>query len=329
MSETVEQSGSQGGETASIEDVQRTLRELQRKSEDLERNLESERRQRASLENVLETERFGRVTAEQDRDTQAARVLTEAELRWNAEKEAAAAAAAAKQKEIDQAEEAYYRYAEGGDWKEAAKAQRVMAEAAAEAQAERQRLRWLETNREKLVPKTPPQQPQRQAEPAATHRYQRFVSGPLVGGEEEWLDRRPQFQTDASYREQVFAATNLAAKKYARGSDNYLREIERLLDEEPAQDSRRSRNRRNEDDYDDDAPAPRRQSADLPPSRRAGPGERPSGSDLAAQLTDEEKEMADNMYGNPNNSLQYVPDRAKRQKLYADNKQIMLKMRAR
>jgi hypothetical protein len=328
MSEALEHQDT-GGEVATVEDVQRTLAELKREKEDLSKELERERRQRVSLESNLDVERTGRATAEAERDTHAARVVSEAELRWNAEREAAQAAITAKQKDIEQAEEAYSRHADLGDWKEAAKAQRIMAEAAAEATAERQRLKWLESNKEKLVPKAPVVQPRERQEPG--HRYQKYV-GALVGGEEEWLDQRPKFQSDPTYREEVIAASNLAGKRYTRGSEKYLREIERLLDEDPQTDDRRNdRQSRNQRDHDNDEPAPRQrsQSADLPPSRRAGPGERPSGSDVVAKLTEDEMEMADGMYGNPNNSNWYEPDRGKRYKRYAENLKMMQQMRAR
>jgi hypothetical protein len=330
LSVTIEQDqelpGSSGGDVANEDDVRRTLQELQRKHTDVERELASERAKRLSLESNLTSEQIARTTAEADRDTHAARVTTEAEARWNAEKSQATTAITSTTQALDAAEEDYARHAELGEWKDAAKAQRAIAEHASELNALKQKQQWLDNNKEKLVPKPAQrvvEQPRRQQEQVRppSHRYAQHISGDLVGGEEAWLDARPQFQSDQNYREDVFAASNVAARKHARGTDAYFGEIERILGEEgrqrttqddpPGQQQPRSGARQN-------------QSADLAPSRRSGPGQQPAGSQQEWRLTPDEKEMADGMYGNPNSIAGwYEPDPAKRYKRYYDNAQLM------
>lgn len=324
MSETIDQdaNGSGGGDVANEDDVRRTLQELQRKQTDTERELASERARRVTLESTLTSEQIARTTAEADRDTHAARVVNEAELRWNAEKGQATTAIASTEQAISAAEEDYARHAELGDWKEAAKAQRAMAEQASELHTLKQKQQWLDNNKEKLVPKLAArstEQPQRVAEapPRSSHKYANHV-GDLVGGEEAWLDARPQFQNDATYRQDVMNASGIAARKHTRGTEPYFREIERILGEEGEQpDPRQQRQAR------------QGQSADLAPSRRSGPGQQPAGSQQEWHLTEDEKEMADGMYGNPNSITGwYEPSAPKRYKRYYDNMQMMKAQRA-
>lgn len=322
MSETIverEAGGSLGGDVANEDDVRRTLQELQRKYTDTERELSSERARRVTLESTLTSEQIARTTAEADRDTHAARVSTEAELRWNAEKSQATTAIASSEHAITAAEEDYARYAELGEWKEAAKAQRALAEHATELHALKQKQQWLDNNKEKLVPKPAPraeQQPRRPAEPssrAPNHRYAQHISGELAGGEEAWLDARPQFQSDPNYREDVFAASNVAGRKHSRGTDQYFREIERILGEEaPQQEGQYPPARQ-------PAKPGVRQSADLPASRRAGPGETPAAGRGEVRLSGDEVEVADGLYGDPNSDW-YIADTGKRYSHYAEMK---------
>ena len=325
MSATTE--NTDGGFTldvASEDDVRRTLQELQRKNSDLEKDLATERSRRVNVETNLDGERVARTTAEAERDTHAARVTTEAEARWNAEKAAATTAISAKEKALELAEDDYARHAELGEWKEAAKAQTKIATETAEIHALRQKAEWLETNKEKLVPKpvVRTEQPRAPAEPASNHRYAKLITGPLVGGEEAWLDARPKFQSDAAYREEVFSASAFAARRHERGSDSYFREIERILGEESEQPN----NRRNDPPPPRNQPSNRQaQSADLPASRRSGPGENPAGSQGEIRLTPEEVDMADGLYGNPNSEKDwYIADPAKRYAHYHEMKQRKL-----
>jgi hypothetical protein len=322
LSETVvdqEVTGGPGGDVANEDDVRRTLQELQRKHTDVERELASERAKRVTLESTLTSEQIARTTAEADRDTHAARVATEAELRWNAEKSQATTAITSSEQAIAAAEEDYARYAELGEWKEAAKAQRALAEHATELHSLKQKQQWLDNNKEKLVPKPAArveQQPRRAAEPAPrapNHRYAQHISGELASGEEAWLDARPQFQNDPNYREDVFAASNVAARKHSRGTDGYFREIERILGEEVQQQEETPARQPAK-------PAARsNQSADLPASRRSGPGESPAGARGEVRLSGDEVEVADGLYGDPNSDW-YIADTGKRYSHYAEMK---------
>jgi hypothetical protein len=319
MSDTIEKTDdSPNFEVAGEDDVRRTLAELQRKNIDLEKEVAAERNRRVSLETNLEGERVARTTAETERDSHAARVVTEAESRWNAEKAATTTAISMKEKALETAEESYARHAELGEWKEAAKAQSAMAREAAELHTLRQKVEYLESNKERMVPKPSPRTEQRQAAPVHTHRYAQFINGDLVGDEERWLDERPQFSRDPSYRQQVFSASAIAAARHARGTEPYFREIERILgeDQNDRQDTRQD-NRRDRQDYDDRAnQRQQRQSADLPASRRAAPGADPSEGQRTIRLTADEREIADSMFGDPNQETFYIADQGKRYEHY-------------
>lgn len=308
MSETIDHNSGAGAEHASGDDVERTLQELRREKTDLERTLNTERAARQRLEGNLDSERVARTTAEIQRDEATTRVVSEAEQRWNAEKAAAEGTISSRQQALDAAEEDYARHADLGDWKAAAKAQRAIAEATTELHSTRQYLKHLDTNKERLIPKAPPARVDTPA-PAtrANHRYAQHIPGELVSGEEAWLDQRPKFQNDQSYREEVYAASNLAVKRHARGSDGYFREMERLMGEEAPR-------REAQHDPVDDGNPPRREaggrqpSADLPASRRAAPGQQPAGSRADISLSADERDMADGIYGDPNRKDFYIAD---------------------
>lgn len=313
---TEDTANTEGGEVASAEDIKRTLQELQRKHTDTEQELAAERAARRTLETNLHGEQAARTTAESERDSHAARVTTEAEGRWTAEKAQVMTAIAAADKDLDAAEEEYARHSELGDWKEAAKVQRRSHTKAAELHSLKERSAWLDNNKDRIIPKVAPVTTRvEQTRPAApvsegpVHKYSEHVTGALVGGEEAFLDARPQFRTDTGYRKQLLAASGFAAEKYTRGSEPYLREIERILGEEPRQEST------------DRTPAPRQpparsQSADLPASRRAGPGESPAGGRGEIHLTAEEVDIADAMFGDVNQEGFYIADRGKRLEHY-------------
>ncbi len=317
MSETLENQGGVSVEVATEDDVKRTLRELQGRNAELEREVNAERARRQSLETNLDGERVARTTAELQRDEHASRVVSEAEGRWNAEKNATEAAIAARLQAVQAAQDDFATHSEMGEWNKAAEAQAAIAEATAELYNERQKLKYLETNKDRIVPQAPrrTETPARVEQPTTTHRYARFINGPLVGGEEAFLDARPRFQTDETYRKHLFAASEMANTKFARGSEPYLREIERILGEEltDAGDGGQQR----------DTPPPRQQtrtqSADLPASRRSEPGRAPAGSQVEIRLTPEQVEMADGMYGNPNDPNWYIADPKERYTRYAAN----------
>ena len=342
-------------EHASTEDVARTLSELRRTAErvpDLESQLKAERARRLNLESNLDGERVARTTAEIERDQATTRVVSEAESRWAAEKSAAEAAIVSREQALEQAVEDFTRHSELGDWKEAGKAQRAIAEATAEKHAALSRVSWLESNKERIIPKAPTRTEVERPAARPSHKYAHIITNELVGGEEAWIDSRPKIISDPAYRQTVFDASNLASRRFERGSEPYLREIERILGEDERDDRRdrdeprgrgreyddRDRGYRDEprsrggdrDDRDRDRDVrvePRRRefdnNADLPPARRSGPGQQPSGSQ-EIRLTPEEAEIADGMYGDPNSGPDwYVPSQKDRYLRYAANKAKM------
>ena len=308
-------------EIASMDDVRRTLEALQKRVPNLEKELATERARRQSVETNYQNERAARTTAETERDGHAARVVSEAEARWTAEKEAAQAAIAARESELESAEEEYARCAELGNWAEAAKAQRKMAEETAKLERHRERLQILETNKDRLIPKMPAVV-ERSAQPEPSgHRYQHLIKGELVGGEEAWLDQRPQFQNDRNYQQRVFNASAIAVQNFTRGSEPYFREIERILGENASSD-RKDTTTRN-DDVPKRRDSEREMSADLPASRRSAPGQEPAGAQRQVRLTPDEVDIADGLYGNPNDTDWYIANPAERYRKYHENKQRM------
>lgn len=343
MSQTTTEQPAASGDPVTLEDVQRALQELRGQNETLTQQLESERALRTSTQSELGSERQARTVAEQERDGHAARAVSEAEQRWNTEKELTTQSIATQRSALAAAEESYARHAEAGEWKEAGAAQRQIAEAAAKLDRFEQRATWLETNKERLVPKVvsreqprpAPNQPQTApaAVPLPAHRYAQFIEGPLATGEQEWLDKRPQFSTDAGYRDQVFSASAIATKRgHPRGTPAHFRELERILGEgQPVAP------RQQAEEILDTGPGASggysgngggngaaRPSADLPPSRRAAPGQQPAGAQQPVRLTPDEVEIADGMYGQPTLEGSYIADPAERYRHYYNLKQLQI-----
>jgi hypothetical protein len=327
MSDVLDHQQENRGEPAGADDVERMLTELRRDRDAAILERDTERNQRLSLQDRLRTESEARSTAEQQRDDKEVSLVNAAEQRFNAEKNAASSGLTAQKSALVAAKDAYARHAEAGEWKEAADAQERIADATARVHSHEQKLEWLDSNKEKLVPKASPQEarqpPARQAPPPpppATGRYGHLVNGGLVGGEEAWLDKRPRFTTDENYRTDVFNASVIASRKFPRGSADNLAEIERILGEsqEPARRDPQERDPPPARQHQDRAP-----SADLPASRRAGPGHEPAGSARAVRLTENEVEVADGMYGQPN-SDNYIADPGERYKHYWENKQKLI-----
>jgi hypothetical protein len=322
------------------------LDELQRKHDETARELNTERSRRISIETELNGERSARTVAEQERDNNAARVVTEAEQKYNAQVQAVKTQITSLDRQMGDTQAALERALESGDHKEVGRLQRSMAEIGGEIATLKQQDRFLETNKERIVPKVPAPTERRPATPTPSGRYAGVVGGPLHGGEEAWLDKRPQFMTDEGYRQAVFNASALAARKHTRGTDDYLRELERIMGEEPANGNGRQPPRRTETQQqaedEETGGAPARQpaarqdggyqsggapSADLPASRRAGPGQNPGGR-VQFTLTPQQREIADGMWGNPNNTdpnspFAYIPDEAERYRKYWENDRKM------
>lgn len=307
MSDVVDQPG-QTGEPVSPDDLRHMLDEARGRAATLERELTTERSNRIATEHDRDTERTARIVTEQDRDTHAARATSEAERRYNAEKEAVKGGMEAQEALARTAEDAYARHAEAGDWKEAGRAQRQIAEATARLTNLRGQHDYLENNKERLVP--PVAAPRREAPRPSGDRISELVGGQLAPGEREWLQQRPKFLDDSSYRGQVFGASQVAnSRGLARGSEAYFREMEKILGE--GADTRAA----------DPTPVQRGQSSDMTPQRRVSPGAAPTGG-REVKLTADQAEIADGMYGQPN-SDNYLPNPADRYQKYYDNMERM------
>lgn len=309
MSEVLEQQVNQEGQVTT-DDLRKMLDDVRREKEEVTRERDTERTNRYQTQQELEQERAARLVTEQERDGAAARVVSAEEQRYNAQKAAVSQGIEAQKERVSAAEEALARHSEIGEWKLAAQAQRQMAEAAAKLANLEVQHDYLETNKERLVPPAPkPEQRQTVQQPQFVDRLSQLVGGQLIGGERGWLEKRPKFVEDAGYRNQVFGASQLAAGKgYARGSEPYFKEMERILGEE-AQEPTQQRMQR---EVQERAP-----SADIAPQRRSSPGQVPQGS-REIRLTADQAEVANGLYGNPN-SGDYIPDEAERYRKYHEN----------
>lgn len=305
MSDVIEQPGQSGTETQVTEDdLRRMLADANKQRDDVTRERDVERAARTNAESLVTAERNARLLTEHERDANAGRVLSEAEQKYNAQKDAVKSGIAAQTGIATQAEDALARHMEVGDHKAAAASQRQLASAEAELNALRRQEAYLETNKEKFVqPVVKPPVREVRAAPQAD-RLNEVVSD-LLPTERKWLETRPQFLTDPNYQVSVFDASRIASRKFARGSDPYIKEIERILGESA------------EASPSPPAPAPTRErapSADIAPQRRAAPGQQPQGSQEWT-LTPEMVEAADGIYGQLN-SDNYISDKAERYKHY-------------
>lgn len=306
MSEVIEQTDSQ----VTVDDLQKMLDDVRKEKEDLARERDTERSNRFSTQQELEQERAARLVTEQERDGHAQRVVNESEQRYNAQKDTVKNGIEAQKERVTVAEEAYARHAETGEWKLAAAAQRQMAEAAAKLTNLEAQHDYLETHKEQFVQPVVKPEARQPARQVSTDRISQLVGGDLVGGERAWLEKRPKFLDDDSYRRQVFGASQLAAGKgYSRGSEPYFKEMERILGEgeQTPVVERQAEQPRQE----------RTMSSDIAPQRRASPGSEPRGS-REIRLTADQAEVADGLYGNPN-SGDFIPDPAERYKKYYEN----------
>lgn len=273
--------------------------------DDLQRMLDETRGKLSVVEQERDSERVARIVTEQDRDQHATRAASEIEGRYRAQIDAVKGSIAATEALVTNAEDAYARHAELGDWKAAAKAQREMADATAKLHTYKQQSDFLETNKERLV--TPAARTAQPA-PRSGDRIADLVGGPLAPGEREWLSKREtKFVGDERYRAKVFNASNfVTADGHQRGSPQYFREMERILGEEAEEQPRQIE---------------RAPSSDLTPQRRAAPGREPSGG-RHITLTADQREVADGLYGQPN-SDEYIADEAKRYEHYHNNLERM------
>lgn len=306
MSEALEHQQAPGGEPVTEDDLRRMLADMRTQNETLTKERDTERSGRMTALERAEAERAARLTTEVERDGHAARITTDGEQLWTARRDAVKASIAVQESAVSAAEEAYARNAEAGDHAAAAKAQRQMAEAAAKLVNLQSQSEYLETNKEKLIPAAPVQRREAAVQQPTGDRYSQFISGRIEASEREWLDAHPKFMEDPRYRAEVFAASTLStARGNARGTQAYIREMNKILGEDAQEPTRET---------------PRQQdrslSSDLAPQRRAAPGQQPAGG-TEKRLSAEEAEVADGFYGNPN-SDDYIPEQAKRYEHYWD-----------
>lgn len=308
-----------GGSPVTVEDLRRMLDEGKAERDNLVRERDTERNGRSQAEQRAEAERQARIVTENERDGHAQRVVNEAEHRYNAQREAVRNGISVLEGAVAQAEEAYARSAEAGDWGAAAKAQRHMAESAARLTNLQAQSEYLDSNKERLVPPVQvaprrdiPQQPQQR--PPAGDRYAEFIKGHIEPSERKWLDQRPKFFENPSYRGEIFAASQLAtARGHQRGGDAYFKEMSKILGEDGGGGEIHPTNGRAQT-------RERNLSSDLAPQRRSSPGAQPSGGGREIRLSADECEVADGLYGQSNND-DFIPDQAKRYQHYFDMKQ--------
>lgn len=310
MSEVIEQSAP-AGQPVTVEDLQRMLDEQRGRTAEVERERDTERSTRIQTEAERDAERAARLVTETERDGHAARIGTEAEQRWAAERDAAKNGIDAQKSTLTSAKQAYARHAEEGNWSAAADAQEVMVQAGARLAQLEAKAEFLDTNKERLVA-PPPKTESREVRPAAppTDRIGQLVRD-VLPAERTWIEKRPKFLDDAGYRAQVFDASNFASKRFTRGTDGYFREIERVLGESETQSPRPSASANGHD---------RAPSADLAPQRRASPGQQPQGGGQEWRLSADEAEIADGLYGQQNQP-DYIADQPTRYRHYWEMKE--------
>ena len=316
MSESLEVPGAEGAsghEPVTVEDLQRMLDEANNRNKNLEQERDSYKTRARNLEGELDGERVARTVAEEQH---AARAKSDAERRWDAQKEAIKNGVQLQEGNLKAAKADYSRFAAEGDWDQAAEAQERMAQSAAELTSLRSQDRYLDSNKEQLVapPRaaTPPAPARRTDDP-----YASVIGGNIHQAEREWLDQRPQFLSDPDYREQVFAASNLAAKRFPRGAPAYIKEMNRLMGEE-TEEPPSTRQNGGRDPAAGREPPARSMSGDLPPQRRAGPGQEPTQGVVRAKLTQDQAEVADALFGDPNKPEMYIADPGARYGRYAE-----------
>ena len=267
--------------------------------EDLQKMLDEARGRASNLEKERDEERRFRQTVERDRDVQVQRVVSEAEQRYNAEMSAVSTALTSATDALAAAKAAYNAAARDGDHDKFGDLQDAISKARYRIEQAEGRKAWLETNKTQFT-----QQPSRQDE---------YGGLQLTPEEKAWASSRPQFRTDPVYRNKVVGASQIAAADgHERGSEGYFRRIEEIIGEGKRQESPRQ---------EPDAAPAHRPSADVAPNRRAQPGAAPSGR-VRVELSADEREVADAMYGNPTGNS-YIEDPAARYEKYFKQKQAM------
>ena len=269
-------------------------------ADDLRRMLDEARGERTKLQEQLDSERRQRQSVERDRDTHAARVVSETEQRYNAELNAASTAFTSASSEVSATKQAIKTALSEGNHDLVADLHEQLAGAVHRRNQAESYKGQLERNKEQLLRPSQSQPP-----------TDRVAGIEVMPEEKHWLSSRPRFETDAAYRNDVIRASQAATEEgYRRGSRAYFRHMEEVLGE----------NRRAEERHDDE-PETRRPSADVAPNRRPAPGAQTGR--VRVELSAFEREIADGMYGDPSSSVSYIADPAARYEHYAKNRDAM------
>lgn len=201
-------------EPAGDDALQRAL-EAQRRAEDLQRSAQRERdeaiRQATERNQELERERTEREDVEYNS------VLT---------------AMAAEQANLEKAEADYAAYAQAGDWGNAAKAQRTMAQASARIDRLEDGKRAFETRKESRP--APSAQPSPQPQQSPQNPIERQISGmPIPDNAKDWLRGHPDYLTDPRKNSKLQAAhwdaLDDAGGESQMGSQKYIDALEARL----------------------------------------------------------------------------------------------------
>jgi hypothetical protein len=278
--------------------------------DDLRRMLEESRSRNTNLERERDDARSRTRYAERERDEAHGRVVSEAEQRYNAELSAANAQLSAMTDMVSAARTAYRNALEQGDHAAATEAQVTLSRAVSREDQWQGRKAWLESNKPQIAAPAPRQETE----------YDR-LHAQLMPSERDWVASRPRFRDDSAYRDRIVRASAVANMDHERGSPGYFQRIEEILGETRSSPSERSAAASS--GHDAEEPPARRQSADLPPTRRAGPGAAPAGR-VRVELSAFEREIADGMYGDPNTAVNYIADPGARYEHYAKNRETML-----
>ena len=218
--------------------------------------------------------------AEQERDEARGQQVNETGRRWQAEAEALDTSATSLTSEQDALEDRYASLVEAGQFKDAAKVQRRMAEAAAELQQIKQRKIWLEEAKE--IEK---QQRERAPQPAARADGEIDLTG-YTPRQRRWIrDDHPEYLTDSRFRAKVAAAHyDALGEGLTIDTPEYFDHIEGMVAKKPPA-------RQEVEEDDDPPPQPRRRASPELAVERRTPATPRQGD--APRLTADEVEAAD------------------------------------
>lgn len=240
--------------------------------EDLKRQLANERAGRTA-----EAQR--REQAESERDLARGAVQTESGRRWQAEEQALDTSLSSLATEMDALEERYGSLIENGQFKEAAKVQRRMTEAAADARLAQEKKVWL-TDARRLE-----EEQQSRRAPSPQQREGEIDLSNYSPQQRRWIrDEHPEYLTDARFRAKVAAAHfDAIAEGYDIDSDDYFKHIEQMA-------GKKAPIRPQETEIQEEPSSRRRVAPEVPVQRRT---QQSTQREAALRLTEDEREAAD------------------------------------